>query len=123
MSFVLNSATVTFRRALDIVFFNNSWRSCLMYLDNVIVLFVFSNSVEDHLEPLKGTLYIILSAQFTLEITKCKFLCSAVTYLMYAVFPGKLETEVCTDKSLKEVSFPHNKREMCSLLGLCSVYQ
>ena len=46
MPFGLTNAPASFQRALDLILTKFKWKTCLIYLDDIII---FSNSVEDHI--------------------------------------------------------------------------
>eukprot|EP00171_Calliarthron_tuberculosum_P021901 IDg21901t1 len=70
MSFGLCNAPETFQRALDILLAGYRWRSCFVYLDDVII---FSSSFEDHLKNVAQVLTVLQSAGLSLKLAKCKF--------------------------------------------------
>ncbi len=45
MPFALTNAPATFQRTLDIFLSTYKWKTCLVYLDDVII---FSDDIEDH---------------------------------------------------------------------------
>ena len=47
MPFGLTNAPATFQRGLDMVLSKYKWKTCLVYLDDVII---FSRSVEEHIQ-------------------------------------------------------------------------
>jgi hypothetical protein len=51
MPFGLRNAPATFQRTVDIVLSGVRWKTCLVYLDDIIVI---SNSSEEHASHLDG---------------------------------------------------------------------
>ena len=70
MSFGLTNAPATFQRALDIILSGMTCKTCLVYLDDVIVL---SDTPENHVRALDEALTRLGRAGVTLKATKCQF--------------------------------------------------
>ena len=70
MPFGLSTAPVSFQRALDMILTQFKWKTCLVYLDDVII---FSNSVEEHIQHVDEILFALSEAGVTLKISKCRF--------------------------------------------------
>lgn len=80
MPFGFTKVSVTFQRALDIVFSGFEWKSCLVYIDDVTV---FSNAIEKHLWHVEETLCILSRASVPQKLSKCEFFCITIMYLRY----------------------------------------
>ena len=65
MPFGLTNAPATFQRTLDIVLSSFKWRSCLVYLDDVIL---FSKDVKTHIRHVDEVLGALQSAGVTLKL-------------------------------------------------------
>ena len=90
------NALATVERLMDLVLQGLTWKTCLVYLDYVIVI---GKIFEDHLENLKEVLTRIHSAQLKLRPTKCSLLKKEVQYLGYlasasgvSMDPNKVDT-------------------------------
>ena len=70
MPFGLCNAPPTFQRTMDITLSNFRWKTCLVYLDDVIV---FSESFEEHLRHVSEILSCLSDAGFSLKLAKCEF--------------------------------------------------
>ncbi len=70
MPFGLCTAPATFQRALDILLAGYLSRTCVVYLDDVIV---FSATFEDHVRDVQDVLTIIRDAGLSLKLKKCEF--------------------------------------------------
>ncbi len=118
MVFGLRNAPATFQRAVDIILAGIKWKSCLVYLDDVIV---FSRTLEQHFAHLRGVLELLKQAGVTLKLPKCKFFCETVDYLGHVIRPGRLALAETNTRALQEVKHPQNQTELRSFLGLCNV--
>lgn len=90
MVFELTNAPATFQKALDVILPSFQWKTCLIYLDDVIA---FSNSVEEHLFKVAKILFILKSSHVSLELSKCECFRTTVSYLGHVTKPGKLKLE------------------------------
>ena len=120
MPFGLTNAPASFQRALDMILTKFKWKTCLVYLDDIII---FSNTVEEHIQHVDEILDCLKRAGVTLKIKKCKFFTTTVEYLGHVIKPGRLEIDHAHTASLREALPPTNKSELRSFLGLCNVYR
>lgn len=67
MPFGLCNAPATFERTIDSILRGLKWRTCLCYLDDVII---FSSTFEEHLVRLSEVLSYITNAD--LQLDQCK---------------------------------------------------
>ena len=68
MPFGLCNAPATFERLMEVVLRELTWKICLVYLDDIIVI---RKTFKDHLENLKEVLTRIHGAQLKLSPKKC----------------------------------------------------
>ncbi len=120
MPFGLATAPASFQRALDMILTQFKWKTCLVYLDDVII---FSNSVEDHIRHVDEILTALGEAGVTLKISKCRFFTKKVEYLGHFVSPGSLEADTTNVKCLKDAVPPTTKTEVRSFLGMANYYR
>ena len=120
MPFGLRNAPATFQRAIDIILSGLKWRTCLVYLDDIII---YSTSREDHFHHVDEVLTTLRDAGLSLKLKKCHFFKEAVDYLGHVIRPGRLEVAEKNTAALKEAKLPRNQTELKSFLGLCNVYR
>ena len=70
MPFGLTNAPATFQRGIDMILSKYEWKTCLVYLDDVII---FSKSVEDHINHVDEVLTCLREAGVSLNLSKCNF--------------------------------------------------
>ena len=80
--FGLCNAPATFQRLMDLVLAGVQWSSCLVYLDDIIVM---GRSFEEHLDNLGTVLARLKAAGLTLNPEKCSFFQKKVRYLGHIV--------------------------------------
>ena len=120
MPFGMTNAPATFQRTLDIVLSRFKWKSCLVYIDDIII---FSRNAEEHLRHVEEILITLRDAGVSLKIAKCEFFKDTVKYLGHVIKPGRLEVDALATKALKGMHHPRNQTELRSFLGLCNVYR
>ena len=120
MPFGLKNAPATFQRGADVILSGLRWKSCLVYLDDIII---FSRTIEDHFKHLGEVLHLLSRAGLSLKLKKCHFFKETVNYLGHVIRPGKLEVASKNTEALKTAQPPSTQSELRSFLGLCNVYR
>lgn len=106
MPFGLCNAPATFERLMNKILEGLSWKTCLVYLDDVIV---FGQDFESTLDRLRDVL-----SRLKLSPKKCDLFKKKVSYLRHVVTTeGKIE-------AIREWPVPVNVTQLRSFLGLCS---
>jgi RNase H-like domain found in reverse transcriptase/Reverse transcriptase (RNA-dependent DNA polymerase)/Integrase zinc binding domain/Chromo (CHRromatin Organisation MOdifier) domain/Integrase core domain len=120
LPFGLRNAPATFQRAIDIILSGIRWKTCLVYLDDVIV---FSSNRDDHLAHVNEALTLLGNAGLSLKLKKCHFFADTVDYLGHVIRPGRLGVAEKNTEALKTARLPKTQTELRSFLGLCNVYR
>ena len=68
MPFGLANAPSTFQRLMELALSDLHWKTCLVYLDDIII---FSRTVEDHFSPLAEVFQRLRDAGLKLKPSKC----------------------------------------------------
>ena len=100
----LRLTNATFQRAMDILLSPFRWKSCLVYLDDIII---FSKYWEEHNVHVDEILSVVEKAGVNLKLRKCECFVEKIKYLGHVVRPGTL-TQLT---------------QLRSFLGLCNVYR
>lgn len=82
--------TATFQRALYIILSKFRWKTCLVYLDHIIL---YSDDIECHLKDVKEIVQCLHKAGISLRLKKCNWFSNEVNYLGQMIQTGKLEME------------------------------
>ena len=120
MPFGLTNAPATFPKTFDILLSPYKCRSCLVYLDDIII---FSKSVEEHFQHVEDILTTLKSASISLKLKKCSFSTNKVKYLGHIIHPGTLEVDATHTIALKRAKHPTIYTQLRAFLGLCNVYR
>jgi len=79
------------------------WKSCLVYLDDIIV---FSQSAREHVEHLRELFTALRGAGISLKAKKCYLFQEEVEYLGHIVGRGELKVRDKNIRGLQEASPP-----------------
>ena len=120
LSFGLSSPPATFQRAIDMILGGLKWKSCLVYLEDIIV---FSQSAGEHVEHLRDIFAALRGAGVSLKAKKFHFFQEEVEYLGHIVGRGQMQVQDKNIRGLKEASTPLCKKDLRSFLGMCNVYR
>jgi len=117
MAFGLTNAPATCQRALDIILSGMTWKTCLLYLDDVIV---FSEDPESHVKALDEDLTRLCRAGVTLKAKKCHFFQTSVEHLGHIIWMRVHNKNL---EALTKVGHPRTKTQLRSFLRMCNVYR
>ena len=119
MPFGLCNAPATFERLMDMVLKGLKWKTCLVYLDDVMVM---GRNFNEHLENLKEIFQRFRSANLKPNPKKCSLFQRKVDFLGHTVSAEGIHTQEQNIEAIRNWPKPKNKRELRSFLGLCTYY-
>ena len=120
MPFGLTGATGSFQRLMDCVLSGLLWKSCLVYLDDVIV---FSKTFEQHQEHLEQVFQALADANLKIKPSKCRFFQEQVVYLGHTLTRSGITTEDAKVAKIQQWPTPRNLHDVRSFLGLANYYR
>ena len=120
MPFGLCNAPATFQRTVDILLAGYRWKTCLVYLDDIIV---FSRDHTSHIKHVDEVLTVLREAGMSLKLQKCHFFVKSVDYLGHVIRPGVLQVAQKNVEAIRLAKPPRTQRQLRSFLGLCNVYR
>lgn len=120
MAFGLGGAPATFQRLMERLLGKLKGAGCFVYLDDVVV---YSSTLEEHLQRLEELLAVFRAANLKVNLRKCTFAASEVTYLGHVVSAEGVHPDPRKVSAIKEFPIPRNAREVRSFLGLASYYR
>lgn len=116
----LVNAPPTFQHLMQLVLQGLSWKTCLVYLDDIIV---HSKSFPEHLLHLKEVFERLRAAKLKLKPSKCDFAKPQVTFLGHVVSAAGLQPDPRNIDKIRDWPTPENPTEVRAFLGLCSYYR
>jgi hypothetical protein len=120
LPFGLWNAPATFQRAIDIILSEVKWKTCLVYLVDVIV-FYFPR--QAHLEHVNEALTLLGNSELSFRLKKCHLFSDTVDYLGHVIRPGRLGVAENNTTAMRTAPLPRTQTELRSFLGLCNVYR
>ena len=120
MPFGLCNAPATFQRLMELVLAGLQWKSCLVYLDDVIIV---GSTFDEHLTHLRAVLNRIRDAGLKLKPAKCNFCCQQVDFLGHVVSASGVQPDLGKVEKVSNWPTPSNKKEVQQFLGLASYYR
>jgi len=120
LPFGLLNAPATCQRVIDMILGGLKRKSCLVYLDDIIV---FSQSAGEHVEHLREVFAALRGPGVSLKAKKCHFFQEEVEYWGHIVGRGQPQVQGKNIRGLKEASPPRCKKDLRSFFEMCNVYR
>ena len=114
-----NSAS-TFQRLMNLVLSGLTYTSCLVYLDDIIVM---SRTLEEHHTRLEEVFRRIRGAKLKLRPDKCVLLQKEATFLGHVVSAKGIKLDPKKLKAVKNWEAPRNLKEVRAYVGFISYYR
>jgi hypothetical protein len=119
MPFGLCNVPATFERLMEAVLRGLTYDSCLVYLDDVIVI---GRTFQENILNLRKVFEQFREARLKLNPRKYQLLQKEVKYLGHIVSSEGISTDPEKLKAVREWPTPKDKHEIRSFLGLCTYY-
>lgn len=116
----LTNAPATCQRLMEMVLRGLPWKTCLVYLDDVLI---YSHSFSEHLQHLEEILSRFQSSGLKLNPSKCSFATEQVQFLGHVVSKNGIQPDPKNVKSVQDWPTPRSATEVRAFLGLCSYYR
>ena len=110
----------TFTRLMEQAFSGLYWKTCLIYLDDVIS---FARTLDEALSRLREIFDRLRTVNLKLGPKKCALFQKEVRYLGHVVSENGVHTDPGKTKSIDEWPTPRTKQELHSFIGLCTYYR
>ena len=117
MPFDLCNTPATFQHLMDCVLAGLQWSSCLVYMDDIIII---GRSFEEHLHHLQQVFECLKSASLKIQPSKCHFLQQKVNFLGHIVSSEGVSPDPSKMSKVKEWPTPNLVLEVWQFLGLAN---
>ena len=117
MPFGLCNAPSSFQRAMDSVLAGLKWRTCIVYLDDILV---FSTDFDSHLKDLETVFQRLRHHNLKLKPIKCNFAKQILRYIAYLINPDGIGLDPAKVTAVTLLKVPQTKSQLKSFLGLTS---
>lgn len=120
LPFGLCNAPATFQRLMNSVLAGLIYKSCAVYLDDIVVA---SPTFEQHLVDLREVLTRLESAGLSIKLAKCQFCRSELTFLGYKISPNGIMPNEEKVRAVTDFHNPANVKQVRQFLGMTSYYR
>jgi hypothetical protein len=120
MPFGLCNSSATFESLMETVLRGLTYDSCLVYLDDLIVI---GRIFYEHQTNMRKVFQRFRETRLKFNPEKCQLLQNEVRYLGHIVSPEWITTDPEKLKAEREWPTPKNKHQFRSFLGLCTYYK
>jgi len=120
MLFGLTCAPLVFQRLMDLILCGLTYKTCLVYLDDIIV---FSRDFDSHLDRLRGVFTRLRAANLKVLIKKCSLFQQRVNFLGHVSTETGIEVQAEKVEAVQNWPTPCNLTELRSFVALCSYYR
>ena len=103
MPFGLCNAPATFQRLMDMVLAGMNWKTCLVYLDDIIIL---GRDFPTHLQNMDQIFSCLRQAGLKLQPSKCRLCQQAVSFLGHIVSPTGIATDPEKNRANRQLANP-----------------
>lgn len=115
----LQNTPATFQRNLDLILPRVYFKTCLNYLDGVLI---FLRKLENHVKHIDEVLTLSENACVSLKLLNCQFLCKILDYLGHVLLPGRITIAKNWTSTIADANCPQDLTQRRSVLGACNVY-
>uniref|UniRef100_A0A8C6M0S4 ribonuclease H n=1 Tax=Nothobranchius furzeri TaxID=105023 RepID=A0A8C6M0S4_NOTFU len=105
---------------MDLILADLQWKTCLVYLDDIIV---FGRDFQEHLVRLDQVLEKVKQANLKVEASKCNLFATQVYYLGHVISADGVMPDPAKVEADREWPVPCTQSELQSFLGLASYYR
>ena len=120
MPFSLCNAPATFQRLMQRVLAGLEWRTCFVYLDDILVA---SRSFEEHLQHLREVFTRLRDAGLRLKPRKCSLLRDEVPFLGHIISTDGVRPDPAKIEKVQRYPAPTDATQVRQFLGLASYYR
>lgn len=119
MAFGLKGAPSSFQQLMNVVLRGLLFKSCIAYLDDIIV---FSRSFEDHLLHLRQVFERLQTHGLTCKPEKCVFGRASMKFLGHIVGREGISPDPAMVKTIPSYPIPRNVKDIQRFMGMCNWY-
>jgi hypothetical protein len=121
MPFGLSTAPATFQRLMDIVLAGLCWRTCLVYLDDVLIF--TRGTLEQHLSDIEEVLERLKEHGLVANPSKCELAKRELTYVGHVVSKEGCKPDPSLTAAIRKYPRPKNLKDLRGFIGLSGFYR
>ena len=119
MPFGLCNAPATFQRVMQVVLSGLEWRSCFVYLDDILIA---SKTFSEHIQHIREVFQRLRAAGLRLKPKKCLFLRDEVPCLGHLISAHGIRTDPAKTEKVKMFPTPCDVTVVRQFIGFTSYY-
>ena len=120
MPFGLCNAPSTFERLMESVLQGLQWKTCLVYLDDVVI---FASTEAEMLKRMDEVFTALSTARLKLKPRKCILFARQTDYLGHVISEQGVSVSSSKISAIREWPIPENATDVRSFLGTVSYYR
>ena len=120
LPFGLCNSPATFSRVIQLVLQGLSWKECLAYLDDIVVL---GTNFEDHMQSLIRVFTRFKQYNLKLKPSKCQLFQTEVNFLGKVVGNNGISVNPDSIEAVKKWAPPKSKKEVESFIGFTNYHR
>ena len=120
MPFGLCNAPSTFERLMESVLQGLQWKTCLVYLDDVVI---FASTEAEMLKRMDEVFTALSTARLKLKPRKCILFARQTDYLGHVISERGVSVSPSKISAIREWPIPENATDVRSFLGTASYYR
>ena len=120
MPFGLMNAPISFQTLMSGVLRELSFKSVLVYIDDVLI---YSRDFDSHLKDLSLVFQRLRQAGLTLEPSKCHFAVKQLKFLGHVISKNGVEVDPEKTRIVSEFPVPRKQKHVRSFLGMANYYR
>lgn len=120
MPFGLKNAPSTFQRVMDNVLREFLYKSCFVYMDDIVI---FSKSLHEHLVHIKQIFNKLRQFNLKVQLDKSEFLRKEVCFLGHVITPEGIKPNPEKIQAALKIPLPTTTKQIKSFLGLMGFYR
>jgi hypothetical protein len=113
----LTNAPAAFQKNMETMLAGLTWKSCIVYIDDVII---YSKTFQDHLKHLQEVFDRLKTYNVNAKPQKCKFAKKEAEYLGHVVGRGMLRPNKANIDKVRNARLPTNVKEIRQFNGIAS---
>ena len=120
LPFGLRNSPITFQKTMAEVLKGLLFKTCIIYLDDIIV---WGDCIECHKKNLQEVFDRLEKANLTLKASKCEFAMEEIVYLGHVLSKNGVRPNAAKVEIIKNYPQPKNVKQLRQFLGLSQYYR
>ncbi|HRP36576.1 MAG TPA: reverse transcriptase domain-containing protein [Candidatus Dojkabacteria bacterium] len=116
----LSNSPATFQRAMEEALGELRYKSCMVFIDDIII---YSKSFQEHLQHLEEVLCKLASKGLYAKLSKCQFLVEEIEFLGHVVTKDGIKADPKKIEAISKMQAPEDADQVRRFLGMAGYYR